>query len=241
MNNSNILDDVLDRCGIPIPFNDNEYPTADVSQETYSPRRVTTYNLHRAHHYHPTSIQGFLGCMPTPVQVPRYRKPSLGAEFPPAPIQRVIRQSPYASILPILIATNRAQIDIQRYDVVSERNSFRKIATNSQRYVISVQKCGRTLFLRRHDDRLINLQDFGYRFEQLCTPDYDLHANYYQLIEGRLGDLTTLISAETDAVAADEQPIELKCKLNGMLHPRDRLDFWLQAFLSKFLIFPLFI
>ncbi|CAF1627281.1 unnamed protein product, partial [Adineta ricciae] len=50
--------------------------------------------------------------------------------------------------------------------------------------------------------------------------------------EGTIGNLRTLISAETDAVFDHEDPVELKCSYKDHLADDRRSDVWLQAFLS---------
>ena len=97
-----------------------------------------------------------------------------------------------------------------------------------------MQKFGKTLFLRRHDERNNNYSNTGHRFERLCTRTYNKNASYYQLVEGTIGNLRTLIFAETDAVFDNEDPVELKCSFENHLDDDRRSDVWLQAFLSKF-------
>jgi len=76
------------------------------------------------------------------------------------------------------------------------------------------------------------MSDVGHRFEHICTPGYASDVDYGQLIEGHIGELRTLITAEVDAVfRRSKKSIELKCqqRINDTYFP----DTWLQAFLSK--------
>jgi hypothetical protein len=56
------------------------------------------------------------------------------------------------------------------------------------------------------------------------------------LIQGRIGNLRTLITAETDAVSkANGEAIELKCRqTNSDIPDQYWPGYWLQAFLGKF-------
>ncbi|UJR18021.1 hypothetical protein I4U23_004922 [Adineta vaga] len=94
-------------------------------------------------------------------------------------------------------------------------NSLRKIAMNNENYVIGVKRIGSTLFLRRHDKRLINKNDVGFRFEQMCRPNYHLDAEYKLLVEGCFGNLRTLITAEADAVCKPHRTMEFKSRLDS--------------------------
>jgi hypothetical protein len=103
---------------------------------------------------------------------------------------------------------------------------------NVGKYAVGVMRHGRTLLLRRYGRRSVNRNDIGYLFEQICTPDYPSSVEYKYLIEGTIGTLRTLITAEINAVPKEsDNSIELtrrKQELN-----QNRSDVWLQTFLSK--------
>jgi len=133
------------------------------------------------------------------------------------------------------MTAHQAGVDVQQYNVVSERNSFRKLAMNNEDFVITVVLFDSTLFLRRYANyRAINKNDPGYRFEEMCTTTmYNLEGDYHQLIEGQIGDLRILMLGETDAIRrGNGESIELKCHRPN---PSKSLqhDWWSQAFLSE--------
>ena len=178
-----------------------------------------------------TSIKQYERCVHRTLEIPYYIKPELNSKFP-SPKKMAVFVQRNVSLLPILITAHRNDIDILQYDIVSERNSFRKIAMNDEDYVIGVERFGRTLFFRRYDDRKTNLNDQGHLFEQMCTVQYDNQTSYHHLVEGNIGALKVLISAEIDAVdRATGEPIELKSRINST-HIRDPYDCWLQVFLG---------
>jgi hypothetical protein len=179
------------------------------------------------------NVRAYEQCMTIPPNIPYYRQPNPNTGFPHHS-HNLIPQPDYSSLLPLLIAAHHNNIDIGQYNIISERNSLRKLAMNNEDYVIGVQRFGPTLFLRRYDHRIVDMNDYGHRFEQICTPNYHLAANYYQLVEGHFDNLTTLITAETDAISEQNgEAIELKCRLNPDIPQNDLSQYWLQAFLSK--------
>ena len=228
---------VFDRCQRPTVFEDYQDRTLitfylSALADTYSPHVCASFNRNLHLPQDDMSITDYDPCITTPARIPYYATPTPDSVFRVRGDERIIDQPKYTSLLPLLIAASRNHINIMQYNVISERNSLRKIAMNDENYVIGVQKVGSTLFLRRHDHRLVDMNDAGYRFEQMCTPNYDGSASYHRLIGGCLGDLATLITAETDAVSVDDKAIELKCRLNRIT-ARDPIHCWLQAFLGK--------
>lgn len=196
------------------------------------PKILAAFNLTPGLPKNHMDIPGYGSCVLRGLQVPYYRKPEVHSLFPWPSRVRVHRQPKKTSLLPLLITAQRNWIDIRHYDVISERNSFRKIAMNNENYVVGVQRIGRTLFLRRHDERHVDRNNVGYRFERMCRPAYRLDAQFYLMVERSIGNLRTLITAETDAVCEQtKQPLELKSRLrtNKINQP---LDCWLQAFLG---------
>ncbi|CAF0885665.1 unnamed protein product [Adineta ricciae] len=218
-------DQLFERCDPHIPFDANDMVNG------YAPEFRGSFNLNWEHPYNPTDVAAYAQAVTVPAKICKYKKPMADAVFPQVPAIN-IEEPEFVSILPLLIAARHHNVDIHQYHIVSERNSFRKIAMNNEDYVISVQKFRETLFLRRHDERNNNRSSIGHRFERLCTPTYDMNASYYQLVEGTIGNLRTLISAETDAVFDHEDPVELKCSYSNHLADDRRSDVWLQAFLS---------
>ena len=223
------------RCQMLFAFKDLDGQSSNsLLVRDYSPNVCAQFNLGWTLPENYTNIHAYEECMRTSLSIPYYRQPEPGSELPPTRPKRCIPQPQYSSLLPLLIAAHRNDINIDQYQVVSERHSLRKIAMNNEDYVVGVQKFGQTLFLRRYDCRRVNMNDHGYRFEEMCTPHYRLKADYYQLIEGCFGNIRTLLTAETDAVDRENgQAIELKCRVNENLSTEDRSQYWLQAFLGK--------
>lgn len=223
---------MFDRCQQPIEFMDDRDEQISPLVNDYAATVRARFNINFTQPGNHTSVKQYEKCVSTANQIPYYKKPALNIEFPDYKPKAVFIQR-NVSLLPILISAHRNNVNIFQYDIISERNSFRKIAMNNSDYVIGVEKIGRTLFLRRYDNRITNLNDQGHRFEQMCTVDYNGDASYHHLIEGNIGSLKTLISAETDAVdQVTGQAIELKSRLNSNII-RDPGDCWLQAFLGK--------
>ncbi|CAF1349483.1 unnamed protein product [Adineta steineri] len=241
MNSLPIDDETFARCRLhsEVVIDDDKISKASgvkASFETYLAKFRGSFNLTWSHDYLPTDIAEYEKCITVHAKAPYYREPYYDNQLPPKLTNLVIRQPFYASILPLLISARHNKVNIENYHVVSERNSFRKITMNNEDYVISVQKFGNTVFLRRHDERSDTMDDVGHRFERLCTPDYKNEASYYQLIEGNIGNLRTLISGETDAVVENEHAIELKCSTYNNLYWKYLDQNWLQTFLSKCMI-----
>lgn len=234
-----IDNETFKRCQMLFAFKDFDNqnvrkPAKSYLVRDYSPRVCAQFNLGLTLPENYTNIDAYEQCMRTSRSMPYYTQPEPGAALPPRVSRRSISQPKYSSLLPLLIAAHRNAIHIDQYQVVSERHSLRKIAMNDEDYVVGVQKFGQTLFLRRYGYRRVNMDDSGHRFEEMCTPNYRLKAYHYQLIEGQLDNIKTLITAETDAVdRQNHQAIELKCRINGDVPAHDRSQYWLQAFLGN--------
>ncbi|CAF0824157.1 unnamed protein product [Adineta steineri] len=248
-----ISDEVFNRSQQPIVFDDyrcrasNEGSLTELSNK-YEPKVLASFNHEFPHPTDHTDIEAHERSVLRVCQIPYYQEPKLNSVFPPE-IRNTTDPPPElrnttgpppkpASLLPLLITAHRNNVDIRKYNIVSERNSFRKIAMNKENYVISVKRFGTTLFLRRHDNQHRNVDDVGHRFERMCKPDYNLDASYNLLVEGNIGTLKTLIIAETDAVRRWGRPgrwineaIELKSR-GGRTNIYDRRDTWLQTFLG---------
>ncbi|CAF1686932.1 unnamed protein product [Rotaria magnacalcarata] len=184
----------------------------------------------------PLSVSNYRRCSVIPGQVPYYVPPLLPCPLPSdsRPNSRIVKPT-HASILPLLLTARQVRVDVRQYDFVSERNSLRKFMLNDEDYIISVMRFDNTIFLRRHAAyHSIDRNDKGYRFEEMCTTTSNyLNGDYHQLTEGRIGELRTLILAETDAIKQENgEAIELKCHKNlpgkWMQH-----DWWSQSYLSK--------
>ena len=235
------MDEVLNRAQQFVAFED--YHDQALNEDSlialannYAPRVLASFNLASDLPEDHTSISQYEQCISQTLQIPYYQSPKRNSTFPPKSPNSIIRQPKNTSLLPLLITTHRNKVPICKYDVISERNSFRKIAMNNEDYVVGVKRIGATLFLRRQGDRHVDLSDVGYRFEKMCIPDYSHDSSFRQLVEGNIGTLKTLITAETDAVRRrSKKTLELKSRLmrNDIRCP---LDCWLQAFLSKFTI-----
>ena len=234
-----ISNEVFNRAQQSIAFEDYHNQTLNENHLTtlvnnYAPQVLASFNLLFDHPSDHTSIRQYDKCVLKTLEIPYYKQPQLNSMFPPKSSNSIIPQPKNTSLLPLLITAHRNKIPINKYHFISERNSFLKIAMNKEDYVVGVKRIGSTLFLRRHDDRHVDLNDQGHRFEQMCISDYHHKASFHQLVEGNIGILKTLITAETDAVRRQtHQTIELKSRLNRNDISRP-IDCWLQAFLSKF-------
>jgi hypothetical protein len=229
-----LTDALFNRLRLVIAFEDYPSQIDHILPTTYSPRVLGSCTLAWHLPSDPLSIDDYRRCLVIPGEVPYFIAPPLHSYFPREQPHSFIKQMKLTSILPLLITAQHARIDIRQYDIISERNSFRRIAMNNENYTIGVVKFGSTVFLRRYDTYTsINRNDIGYRFEQMCTTGTYLDGNYFQLIEGHIGSLRTLITGEIDTIDQQNgQSIELKCcKKNG---DREQQDWWLQAFLSKY-------
>lgn len=238
MSDSTIDERIFDQCELAVEFTNNYDHNLDPLMlssltSTYRTHVCGAFNLLLDLPQDHTSIKQYSQCVITPAVIPRYQEPLCNSTFPRRSHDSVITQRP-SSLLPMLITAYRENIDIHQYHIICERNSLRKIGLCNENYAIGVRKMGSMLFLRRHDHRVVDMSDVGHRFEQMCTPDYNVHASYHELVEGCIGDLRMLISAETDAVTEDNKAIELRCTLKPELDNRKGHDLWLQTFLSKF-------
>ncbi|CAF1364925.1 unnamed protein product [Adineta ricciae] len=227
-----ISDDIFSRASQCIEFEiDNNLAVVDYNN--YKPELLVSFNITQRVPTDHMNIGQYDQCIPHRLEIPYYDQPRVNSTFPNRIRKAFIRQPKKTSILPILIAAQRHKIDIHKYDVISERNSLTKIALNRAKYVMGVTKIGTTLFLRRHDKRSMDLNANGFRFERMCSRQYDQQLNFKQLIEGQIGDFATLITAQADAVhRPTHRAIELKCRSSGK-NISNSTDFWLQAFLGK--------
>lgn len=179
------------------------------------------------------SIADYKQCLSPSDEVPYYNEPQNDSEFPSKERNSEI-PAKKTSVLPILITAHRKGINVQDYHFISERTSFRKIAMDNEDYVIGVKRFGKTIFLRRYDDRATDMSDEGHRFERMCIPNYKHDSAFHLMVEGQFDTLRTLIAAQTDAIDENTgDALELKSRLNGTDIARPA-DCWLQSFLSKF-------
>ncbi|CAF1360293.1 unnamed protein product [Adineta steineri] len=233
MNNSNIRK-VFDSNQSAIAFEDYDDQTLDPQilstlTDSYLPNVLGSFNLIKPLPSDPKNIIDYDRCVRIPPQTPYFHKPELYSMFPRRSRRPRHHPPEYSSLLPLLIAAKRNNVAVDQFDIVSERNSFRKIAMNKGDYVISVMKFGSTLFLRRHDDKRGEWNNVGQQFERMCTPGYHRIGTYNQLIEGHIGNLRTIIVAETDAISIEDgKAIELKCRSNQQI--KDRHDSWIETF-----------
>ncbi|CAF1232122.1 unnamed protein product [Adineta steineri] len=215
---------------------DGENNTVDPASiiNDYQPHILTNFNL--SHHLPPDHLatQLYRDAMTVPAdRIPLFIPPAIGTNFPIGD-PNYITQPRNTSLLPALIAAQAIKVDFRQYDIVSERNSLRKIAMNVKIYAVGVMRYGKTLLLRRYGRRSVNRNDVGILFEEMCTPNYPSGAEYKYLIEGRIGTLRTLVTAEIDAVSngnnQNNNSIELTCRKEEKF--QNKVDVWLQTFLS---------
>ena len=173
-------------------------------------------------------------CIVVPGRPPYYDPPPLPSSLPSGSSNSHIKKPIHSSILPLLLTAYHARVDVRNYNIISERNSFRKLAMNDEDFVINVVRFDSALFLRRYPTyKGINRNDSGYLFEQMCTTtDGSFNGNYLQLIEGRIGELKILMLGETDSIRREnDESIELKSHRKNLTKSMGH-DWWSQAFLS---------
>ena len=125
-------DQVFERCNLHIPFDANDMVN------NYAPRIRGSFSLNWEHPYDPIDVAAYKQAVTVSAKICQYRKPMADAVFPQLPTLN-IEKPEFVSILPLLIAAKRHQVDIRQYNIVSERNSFRKIAMNNEDYIISAE------------------------------------------------------------------------------------------------------
>jgi hypothetical protein len=231
-----LTDELFNRLHLIIAFEDYS-PQLDITRslvDSYSPRILGSCTLAWHLPSDPLNVQYYRRCLVIPGEIPYFTPPTLNSYFPPELPNSIVVQPRFTSVLPLLLTAQQFGIDIRQYDIISERNSLRRIAMNNENYTIGVIRFGSNLFLRRYDTyRSIDKNDIGYRFEQMCTTGNHLDGNYLQLVAGQISSLKTLIIAETDAMERQTgQSIELKCQKKSS-GSHNQQDWWLQAFLSK--------
>lgn len=218
---------------------DGENNEADPASliNNYQPLLLTDFNLNRQLPQDPLATQLYRDAMSVPAnQIPVFAAPVLGTNFPIGD-PNYITQPRNTSLLPCLIAAQASQVDFREYDIVSGRNLLGKIAMNErEEFAVGVMRHGNTLLLRRYYGRRnINRNDPGFLFEEMCTPGYPANAEYKYLIQGKIGSLKTLVTAEIDAVSNEgnqnNRSIELTCRREENI--RGRANVWFQTFLSK--------
>ena len=203
--------------------------------DSYSPSVFGSCTLRWYRPRNPLNVAEYRRSIRLPGQAPYLALPVLPCALPPdLPNARVIIPT-HPSILPLLLAANYAGVNVQKYDIVSERNSIRQVAMNNEDYVISVIRLDSTLFLRRYPSyHSVDKNDTGFRFERLCTKKNGfLHSDHYQLVGSRVGEFQILMLCETDALQSGSlQSVELKCSQHNPTKAFKH-EWWLQAFLSK--------
>ena len=241
MANSPIPLDIFDRLTLIRQFDNNQDGEDGAIDPLllingYKPHVLTAFNLNWHLPKDHLATQLYREAITVPAnRIPVYTAPAIGVNFPVGN-PNFIPQPRNTSLLPCLITAQTIRQDFRQYDIVSERNSLRKIAMNVGRYAVGVMRHGKTLLLRRYGRRSVNRNDFGFLFEEMCTPGYPSGAQYKYLIDGTIGTFRTLVTAEIDAVSDEgnqhNNSIELTCRKGKNI--QDRTDVWLQTFLSKF-------
>ena len=238
MNNSLIPTSALERLNLVGEF---QYNLSEMDEEAdsmglvnrYAPHVLTSFNINWNLPADHLATGKYRDVLTIPAgNIPVFTAPHINNLFPGGNADN-IDPLVHASLLPILIPAQAVGVDFRQYDIVSERNSLKKIGMNAEEYIIGVIRRGGTLFLRRYDNRPVNRNDPGHLFKQMCTPGYTLPAEYKHLIAGNIGTFRTLITAEIDAVSPDNGScLQLKCPQRGVNLRLD--DKWLQMFLGEF-------
>jgi hypothetical protein len=230
--------DLFTRLQFVIAFDDYPPQLSDMSpslMDSYSPQVLGSCTQAWRLPKNALDVSEYRRCIILPGQAPYYNPPPLPSPLPPGSSNSFITKPIHPSILPLLLTALHARVDVRQYHIVSERNSFRKLAMNDEDFVITVTRFDSTLLLRRYAAyNRIDRNDPGYRFEQMCTTNdgyYD--GNYQQLIEGQIGELRTLMLGETDSIRRENRDsVELKCQRRDLAKSMEH-DWWSQVFLSK--------
>jgi hypothetical protein len=239
MNNLPIPQGIIDRLVHINEFQNGQpqldgAPNGQSLTNMYQPHDLIDFNLNRILPEDHLAVHEYQKVITVPAdRIPTFVAPNIPQDFPKRG-QNTIQKPENTSFLRLLIPMKAAGVVFHNYDFICEKNSLRRIGINREEYVMGVIRYGNTLLLRRYDrQEPMDMNFFAHVFKQMCTPDYPPGASYKKLIEGNIGNLRTLITAETDAVSRENgNSIELKCKREG--DERYFEDFWLQAYLSKF-------
>jgi hypothetical protein len=233
------LQDIIDRLVLINEFQNGQpqldgAPNGQSLINIYQPHDLISFNLNRILPEDHLAVQRYQQVITVPAdRIPIFVAPNINQDFPQGTGEQ-IQEPENTSFLRLLIPMIHANVFFSNYNFICERNSLRRIGMNNEEYGMGVIRYGNTLLLRRYDHQIsMNTNSPGIVFKRMCTPNYPPGAGYKKLIEGNIGNLRTLITAEIDAVSQENgKPIELKCKREG--DDRHFDDIWLQAYLSKF-------
>lgn len=202
--------------------------------ESYVPRVLSSCSVSCKKPENPLDVKAFERVTTLPGQTPYFQQPNLPESLPADRNQKRIMVETYPSLIPLLMTAKFSGIDTRRYHIITQRNSLRKLAMNDEDFAINIVRFESTLFLRRFASyRVINKNDVGFRFEEMCTNKSNSSVDYYQLIDGQIGKYKILMMGKTDAINRENgESIELKCTTPNRSRS-DKYDWWLQAYLSK--------
>lgn len=230
--------DLFTRLQFVIAYDDYPSQLSDISPtliDSYLPRVLGSCTLPWRLPKDPLSVSEYRRCIVLPGRPPYYDPPPLPSSLPSGSSNSRINKPIHPSILPLLLTAHHARVDVRNYNIISERNAFRKLAMNDEDFVITVVRFDSALFLRRYPAyHGIDRNDPGYLFEQMCTTtDGSFNGDYLQLIEGQIGELKILMLGETDSIKRENnESIELKCHRRDLTKSMEH-DWWSQAFLSE--------
>jgi len=132
-----------------IVFDDYPPQLSDVSTslvDSYLPRVIGSCTLTWHLPKNPLNINAYRRCIILPGQPPYFDPPPLPSPLSPGSQNSHIVKPIHSSLLPLLMTARHAGVDVQQYNVVRERNSFRKLAMNDEDFVITVTRFDPTLF-----------------------------------------------------------------------------------------------
>jgi hypothetical protein len=201
MNRVESMRAILNRLELVREFNNNQpeiedTPAAPSLIDLYSPRVLASYNLNWDYDYGLLEIALYRNSLnqPNGIKIPNFTAPQLPVNFPP--VHNLIpRQPKYTSLLPLLITAQSAKGNIRDYHIVSERNSFLKIAMNKKQYEVTDDEPSQLteitdLHISQTADRQFQIETLERLYQTLRFLQENVHENHAYLLIRRCDQAT---------------------------------------------------
>ncbi|UJR19875.1 hypothetical protein I4U23_023008 [Adineta vaga] len=139
MSNLPIPEDIFDRLSFICEYDNNQSEGNDATDTAslindYQPRLLTNFDLIWNLPENHLATPLYRDAIKVPAnRMPYFTAPAIGTNFPRGD-PNYIRQPRNTSLLPSLIDAQAIRVDFRQYDIVSGRNSLRKIAMNAGKY-----------------------------------------------------------------------------------------------------------